>query len=155
MVNRSAAPGAVTPVLIYANVGEAVGWLCKAFGFSERLRYGPQGDPGGAQLCVGDGAVFLAGPRVGQSPKWEDKAELRPPRPNEVTHAVAVRVADVDRHYENARRFGARILTPPETHPFGERPYTAEDLCGHRWTFTQSVADVAPEEWGGRAAAPR
>jgi hypothetical protein len=30
-----------------------------------------------------------------------------------------------------------------------ERQYTAEDLGGHRWTFAQSIADVAPEEWGG------
>jgi hypothetical protein len=22
-------------------------------------------------------------------------------------------------------------------------------LAGHRWTFSQSIADVAPEEWGG------
>jgi hypothetical protein len=27
--------------------------------------------------------------------------------------------------------------------------YTAEDLAGHRWSFSQSIADVAPEEWGG------
>jgi hypothetical protein len=34
-------------------------------------------------------------------------------------------------------------------YPYGERQYTAEDLGGHRWTFSQSIADVAPEEWGG------
>jgi uncharacterized glyoxalase superfamily protein PhnB len=37
-----------------------------------------------------------------------------------------------------------------ETYPFGERQYTVDDPGGHRWTFTQSVADVAPEEWGGQ-----
>jgi uncharacterized glyoxalase superfamily protein PhnB len=136
-------------------VGEAIDWLCGAFGFVERLRYGPDGDPAGAQLSVGEGSVFLTSPRVGQSPEWADTAELRPPRKNEVTHSVAVHVGDVDRHYEQARRFGARILGPPETHSFGERQYTAEDLCGHRWTFSQSVADVAPEAWGGRQAGPR
>ena len=35
----------------------------------------------------------------------------------------------------------------------GERGYTAEDLGGHRWTFSQSIADVAPESWGGTTAA--
>ena len=44
---------------------------------------------------------------------------------------------------------GARVLTEPTTHPFGERQYTAEDIGGHRWTFSQSVADVDPEAWGG------
>ena len=154
VVNRSAAPGAVVPVLVYANVGGAIDWLCRAFGFVERLRYGPDGNPDGAQLSVGEGAVFLTKPRVGQSPKWADQAEFRPPRPDEVTHSVAVHVDDVDWHYERAKGFGARILSPPETHPFGERQYTAEDLCGHRWTFSQSVADVAPEAWGGKQAGP-
>jgi uncharacterized glyoxalase superfamily protein PhnB len=107
VVNQSAAPGAVVPVLVYARVGEAIDWLCDAFGFAERLRYGPDGNPTGAQLSVGDGAVFLASPRVGQSPKWANKAEFLPPRPNEVTHSVAVHVDDVDRHYERARQFGA------------------------------------------------
>jgi hypothetical protein len=27
--------------------------------------------------------------------------------------------------------------------------YTVEDLGGHRWTLCQSIADVAPEDWGG------
>ncbi len=24
-----------------------------------------------------------------------------------------------------------------------------EDLAGHQWTFSETLADVAPEEWGG------
>jgi hypothetical protein len=23
------------------------------------------------------------------------------------------------------------------------------DFCGHRWDFTQTIADIAPEEWSG------
>ncbi len=38
--------------------------------------------------------------------------------------------------------------------PFGERQYTAEDLAGHQWTFSETLADMAPEEWGGEALAP-
>lgn len=32
-----------------------------------------------------------------------------------------------------------------------EVPYTAEDPAGHQSTFSQTLADVAPEEWGGIA----
>jgi hypothetical protein len=32
---------------------------------------------------------------------------------------------------------------------YGERQYTCEDPGGHRWTFSQSIADLEPEEWGG------
>jgi uncharacterized glyoxalase superfamily protein PhnB len=37
---------------------------------------------------------------------------------------------------------------PPDC-PYAERQYTVEDPGGHRWTFSQTIADVAPEEWGG------
>jgi uncharacterized glyoxalase superfamily protein PhnB len=60
-----------------------------------------------------------------------------------------MRVAEVDRHHELAKRCGASILRPPADHPFGERQYTAEDLEGHRWTFSQTIADVDPKSWGG------
>lgn len=152
VVNRSAAPGPIAPSLVYEDVGTAINWLCETFGFVERFRYGPEGNLAGAQLAVGEGAVFLVGPRQGQSPGWGDQATFRPPRSGEVTHDVNVQVVDVDSHFEQTRRSGAHILSAPETYPFGERQYTVEDLGGHRWTFTQSVADVAPEDWGGRSA---
>jgi uncharacterized glyoxalase superfamily protein PhnB len=63
--------------------------------------------------------------------------------------AVMVRVADIDSHYERAERFGARIVSRPTDYPYGERQYTAEDPGGHQWTFSQTIADVDPETWGG------
>ena len=77
---------------------------------------------------------------------------FRPPRRGELAQYVHVNVDDVDQHFERAKRFGARIVEPPTDMPFGERQYTAEDHEGHRWTFSQHVADVAPEEWGATAA---
>jgi predicted enzyme related to lactoylglutathione lyase len=35
---------------------------------------------------------------------------------------------------------------------FGERQYSAEDLAGYRWAFSQSVADVNPEDWGAEVS---
>lgn len=37
----------------------------------------------------------------------------------------------------------------------GERQYSAEDPAGHQWRFSETVADVAPEEWGGTPVVPR
>jgi 8-oxo-dGTP pyrophosphatase MutT (NUDIX family) len=65
-----------------------------------------------------------------------------------------VSVPDVDQHYARAVAAGARIVRPPETHPFGERQYTAADLGGHQWTFSQSVADIDPAAWGGQLTEP-
>jgi uncharacterized glyoxalase superfamily protein PhnB len=65
-----------------------------------------------------------------------------------------LRVDDARAHCERARAHGARILMEPTDMPFGECQYTAEDPAGHRWTFTQTLADVEPEEWGGTTVHP-
>jgi len=148
LVNRSVPSATVIPVLGYEDVGEASDWLCGAFGFRERLRIGGHR----AQLVFGDGAVILTKRPASQGAGAPDAAESRPARPAEAGHSVHVRVEDVDRHHEHASRRGARILQPPADYPYGERQYTAEDPGGHRWTFSQSIADVAPEDWGGRLA---
>jgi uncharacterized glyoxalase superfamily protein PhnB len=62
---------------------------------------------------------------------------------------VVVRVDDATTHFERARVQGARIVMEPTDFEYGERQYTAEDPAGHQWTFSQTLADVAPEEWGG------
>lgn len=143
IVNRSAPQVAIVPVLVYEDVEQAVGFLCDAFGFVERLRAGRPGGPvTHAQLEFGGAAVMVG----------REGAEFRRPRPGEVTQFVVVHVADVDAHFSRAREYGARIVTPPADMPFGERQYTAEDPDGHRWTFSQSIADVAPEAWGARMA---
>lgn len=143
--NRSIPAATVIPVLVYEDVAEAVEWLCDTFGFTERLRIGNHR----AQLCIGGGAVVVSERRVAQVYDSSDAVVLRAPRRGEVSHVVMVRVEDVDGHYEHARQRGARIVDPPADHAYGERQYAAEDLAGHRWTFTQTIADVAPEDWGG------
>jgi uncharacterized glyoxalase superfamily protein PhnB len=143
IVNRSAPTATVVPVLVYEDVAKAIGWLCEAFGFSERLRAArPDGTIAHAQLSIAEGAVMLGA----------SGAEFRPPRTDEVNQYVLVHVEDVDQHFEQAKQFGARIVRPPADMPFGERLYTAEDLAGHRWTFSQSIADVPPERWGATSA---
>ena len=59
-----------------------------------------------------------------------------------------VRVEDVDAHCERAASLGAVIADPPTDHGYGERQYSVVDPGGHRWMFSQTLRDVAPEEWG-------
>jgi uncharacterized glyoxalase superfamily protein PhnB len=142
-VNQSAPNATVVPILIYEDVGKAIEWLCGAFGFAERLRAERNGIVLHAQLIVADGALMLG--RQG--------GEFHAPRPGELYQYVHVNVPDVARHFAQAKRFGARIIEPPNDQPFGERQYTAEDPEGHRWVFSQHIADVPPETWGGKLAA--
>lgn len=66
-----------------------------------------------------------------------------------------VRVENVDAHHDRAQAYGAQILSPPTDHPYGERQYSATDIAGHCWTFTQAIADLAPEDCGGTCKTPR
>lgn len=125
--NRSVPSSSVIPELPYPDVAEAAEWLCRAFGFTERLVIGDHR----AQLVFEDGAVIVT------------------QRSDAARSSVLVRVSDADSHHEQAARSGARILSTPTDYPYGERQYSAEDLGGHHWTFSQSIADVDPASWGG------
>ena len=133
IANRSVPQATVIPELAYADVTEAADWLCEAFGFKVRLRIGNHR----MQLVLGDGAMVAT--ELGEADAPSDGT----------THSILVRVEDADSHHERAGRHGARILRPPTDHPYGERQYTGEDLGGHHWTFSQSIADVDPASWGG------
>src|SRR5664279_5490902 len=62
--------------------------------------------------------------------------------------SATVRADDARAQRERARAPGARILMEPTDFEYGERQFTAEDPAGHQWTFSETLADVAPEEWG-------
>lgn len=127
-INRSMPPAVIIPELPYTNVREAVDWLCSTFGFVERLRIGNHR----SQLQFGDGSMVVTqGSR------------------SDPSFSVMVRVPDVDSHCEQATKAGARIVNPPTDYAYGERQYTAEDLGGHRWIFSQTIADIDPKTWGG------
>jgi uncharacterized glyoxalase superfamily protein PhnB len=125
----------IIPILVYPNVDRAVEWLVHVFGLVEHIRIGDHR----AQLGLGDGALIVADASRGR----------RAPDADGVTHSVMVRVDDIDHHHDRAKAAGAVIIRGPETQPFGERQYSAADLAGHHWIFTESVADVSPEQWGG------
>ena len=131
--NRSMPTSVVIPVLGYEDVRQAVEWLCRCFGFTERLRIGSHR----AQLNVGQGAVVVSG---------RDTSPTIPPFQN---HSLLVRVPELESHFLQAQAAGVKIVSPPTTYPYGERQYTAEDIGGHLWTFSQTVSDSDPASWGG------
>ncbi|HSC02882.1 MAG TPA: VOC family protein [Solirubrobacteraceae bacterium] len=129
--NRTMPDCAVIPELVYDDVIAAIDWLCDAFGLVERWRVGDHR----AQLSIGRCTVAITEPRTSRA------------LPGPVS--LLIRVPDATAHHARARARGATILREPTDFSYGERQYTAEDLGGHHWTFSQSIADVAPEDWGG------
>jgi PhnB protein len=135
VTNRTMPNASIIPELAYEDVGTAIDWLRETFGFTERWRAGNHR----AQLSFGNGTVVVMerGPQPGRPAGGDD------------SNSLLVRIDDADAHHDRARRRGARILKTPEDYHYGERQYTAEDIGGHHWTFSQSIADLAPEDWGG------
>jgi uncharacterized glyoxalase superfamily protein PhnB len=129
MTNRSMPPGTFIPELPYADVLQAAAWLCEAFGFRERLRIGGHR----VQLTFGGGSMVAI-----------EGSAASPQRAS-----VMVAVPDVDAVVERARRAGAGVIREPADHPYGEKQATVVDPGGHVWTFSQSIKDVHPKDWGG------
>jgi uncharacterized glyoxalase superfamily protein PhnB len=132
--NRSMPKQVLVPVLGYSDVAEAIARLCDTFGFVERWRVGNHR----AQLAVGDGAAIAI---------IQGKPSAGP-----TADHVMVRVEDVDGHCRSARACGAEVTSEPTTMPYGERQYSVRDFSGRLWVFTESVADLAPEDWGGTSS---
>lgn len=129
----------ITPYLLYEDVAGSLDWLTDAFGFREKLRFpGPEGNITHAEIELGDGVIMLGDP---------GDEYRNPKRLGQATQLVHVYVDDVDKHFRRAKEAGATIVSELEDQTYGDRRYIAEDLEGHRWTFSQHVRDVAPEDW--------
>jgi PhnB protein len=119
----------IIPYIFYRDVGAALDWLARAFGFTETMRIGtPRGGFHGEMEF--DGQVIMMG---------QGSADLRMISAldaNGATQGVFIYLDAVDAHYERARAAGAEIDKPPEDLPYG-RSYTARDPEGHPWFFTQ------------------
>jgi uncharacterized glyoxalase superfamily protein PhnB len=123
----------IIPVLEYTDVEKAIASLCSAFGFVVRW----QAAGHRAQLSYGDGVIVVA--KIDAS----DDAAATSSR-----QRLLVRVNDINTHFDRASRNGVTILKAPEDYFYGERQYTAMDIGGHLWTFSQTINAVAPEQWG-------
>jgi uncharacterized glyoxalase superfamily protein PhnB len=137
--NRSVPADIILPHIEYRNVGEALGWLNRCFGFVEHYRYG---EPvAGARMFLGRAYIMLRTAR-GATP-----AQL-----GYGTQSMTVFVDDVDAHYARAKAAGATIVEELHETEYGERQYGVQDLDGHHWLFSRHARDVGPEEWGATVA---
>jgi len=136
--NRAAPDSAVIAVLYYPDVRAAVEWLTTAMPFTERLRIGDHR----CQLAHGNGAVVVAKPggHANAAP-----ATLQDPG----AHSVMLRVAEIDVLFARAKAAGARVLTEPADHMYGERQCSFLDPWGHPWRLSETIFDSDPADWGG------
>ena len=136
--NRSAPTATVVPILVYEDVGQALEFLTRAFGFKERLRAEYGGSINHAQMDIGEGSIIIG----------KQGGPFKVAAGDTISQYAHINVDNVDQHFAKAKAAGAVILKEPQEMPFGVRQYTAKDIGGHWWTFSQNVRDVDPAEWG-------
>ena len=60
---------------------------------------------------------------------------------------MMLRVEDVDQAAAKVATLGGRIVVAPVTRMYGERQCSVRDPWGMAWLLSETVADVAPEDW--------
>ncbi len=129
----------IIPYLFVRDVGQALDFYTRAFGFAEEMRTGTPSGGVHAQMQLGRSTVMMG--QGGESHGFG--APLGSPS----TMGVFVWVSDVDAHYARAAEFGAKIEHPPRD----------EFMAGptRRATWTAIPGSSPPRRSRARASSSR
>ena len=129
MIGSARTTANIFPCLYYRDAPAAIDWLCRAFGFVERMRApGDGGAVAHAELSFGDGVIMVASCKPDRG--WVSPLDLPA-----VNQAIAVYVDDPDAHCARARSAGAEITYDLKDEDYGARGYMAKDIEGNHWYF--------------------
>jgi uncharacterized glyoxalase superfamily protein PhnB len=126
---------AITPYLYYKDVGEALKFLTKAFGFRKygARMLGADGKITHAAMQLGDDLIMMGRPPSGyRNPKQLGQA----------TQSLYINVEDVDKHFARAKKAGATVIEEPTDTEYGHRRYGVTDPEGHEWYFAQELRSL-------------
>ena len=137
----------ISSALYYEDAAKAIDFLSRAFGFEVRLKV--EGDGGRiehSELVYGDGVIMVSSEKLEKFPKHRAPANAGGAN----TQNMMVYVDDVEAHCKRAREAGAKIVSEPTTHDYGEehwedRGYECEDIGGHGWWFYQRMRNPKPQ----------
>jgi|SRR5215831_19290177 len=129
----------IIPQLPYENVGAALSFLERAFGFrvipASRL-LGADGVVHHALVEFGDGVIGIGTQGA--------HGAISPMSGGIESQYVSVAVVDVEAHCQRARAAGARIAKEPRGQGAEAHAYEALDPEGHRWRFVhQRLREVS------------
>ena len=122
--------------LSYDDLAGAVEFLCRAYGFRERIEDRLE-DPDGNGFTatwveVGNTTIMLG--RAG------DHGLVSPNSVGGSSAMIVVTVDGIDPHYRRAKSAGAEIVVDIHDVPWGFRRYESLDVGGHRWHFMQPTS---------------
>jgi PhnB protein len=130
----------LTPYLIVRNAPQALDFYTRAFGAEEAFRLtDPAGRIGHAHMTIGDSAFMLAD----EHPEW---GALSPVSIGGSPITLHLEVADADTAAARAIEAGATLLRPVEDQFHGNRSGMVADPFGHKWSLSQRLEELSPEE---------
>ena len=134
-------PQKLVPYLLYKDVGKALKFYAKAFGFVEM----------GERFTGNDGVISHAAMQIAPNgetfmmgcpgPDYKNPKKL-----GTATVLMYVTVDNVDKHFARAKKAGAKVLHKLEDTFYGDRRYGVRDPEGHEWYFAQHIRDVSSKE---------
>ena len=130
------APGTIErriSVLVYSDLETAYDYLVKVFQLGPGALFRDEmGRVVHGELEAGDGLVWL-------HPELKSARLASPRSLGGSSSTMAVMVENVDTHFENAVRAGAKIEHPPVDQPYGYREYSAWDCEDQLWSFMKAL----------------
>ena len=123
----------IIPGMRYRDAKAAIDWLCRAFGFEQRLVV--PGEAGGiahAELIYRNGMIMIGSARDDDFGKLQKTpAQLG----GVTTQSAYVVVPDAKAHHDRAVAAGARVVRPLSEGGGGGLSYSCLDLEDHLWNF--------------------
>jgi uncharacterized glyoxalase superfamily protein PhnB len=131
----------IVPKLPYEDVGAALSFLERAFGFREvPAARGVRADGSIDYTMVefGDGMIGLGAQGA--------HGAFSPKKVGTTTQYITVHVDAIDAHHQRALASGAEIVSRLHDHAGDYRVYEALDPEGHRWRFLQWLCETPQPE---------
>lgn len=124
---------------------KALDFYAKALGAKELYRMPtPAGGVAHAEMMIGTTKIYLSD----ESPEWNAYAM---PEGVKASCLFSVATDSCDESFAQATGAGAEVLSKPTDMFWGARSAMVLDPFGYRWSFTQIIEEVSPEEMERRA----
>lgn len=122
-------PPRLYPALRYKNAAKMIDWLCEAFGFSVRARYGEGDVVHHAELTFGSSMIMLG------TARGDDYGKMVGEPGSGGGKSIYVAVDDADAAYARAKKAGAMIIQELTDRDYGSREFICRDPEGNVWSF--------------------
>ena len=131
--------------LTVKDAASALAFYSEALGAEELFRMpSPEGGVAHAEFMIGNTRIYISD----EAPDWHAFAM---PEGVMASCLFAIATEECDKSYNRAIEAGAESLGEPINTFWGTRSAMIKDPFGYRWSFSQRIEDVSPEEIARRA----